>query len=432
MNKLALKAVAGGLALLLAGSAMAASVQDVAERYRKLVLAVGQHDKDYVDAYYGPPALQQQAAREKRTLASIRAGAQAAIADLAHKKPANAEEGLRIEFLRKQLRAITARVDMLAGKKFTFDEETALLYDAVTPHHDRAYYEGLLQQIDQLVPGSEPLPQRVQAFRARFEIPKERLKPVMDAAIAACRERTAKYVDLPANESFVLEFVTAKPWSGYNWYKGDAHSLIQINTEFPIYIERAVDLGCHEGYPGHHVYNALLEKALVKERNWVEFSVYPLYSPMSLVAEGSANYGIEMAFPDDERVAFERDVLYPLAGLDPALAQQYGRLVKLLGQLSYADNDIAMQYLEGRLTREQAIEWLVNVALYPPEKSGQRVQFYDGVRGYVINYNLGKDLVKAWVERHVTATDPAQARAQRWAAFKELLSSPRLASGLRN
>ncbi len=425
------KLVAGGLALMLAGSALAAaSVQDVAERYRKLVLAVGQHDPNYVDAYYGPPALQQQAVKEKRSLAAIRKDAEAAIADLAGQQGKDADEALRVDFLRKQLKAIAARIDMLDGKKFTFDEETALLYDAVTPHYDRAHYEALLKKIDQLVPGDGPLPQRVQAFRARFVIPQDKLKVVMDAAIAACRARTAKEMALPEKESFVLEFVKNKPWSGYNWYKGDAHSLIQINTEFPIYIERAVDLGCHEGYPGHHVYNALLERHLVKEKNWVEFSVYPLYSPMSLIAEGSANYGIEMAFPDEERVAFERDVLYPLAGLDPKLAGQYAELQKLLGKLSYADNDNAQHYLEGRFTREQAIEWLVNVALYPPEKAGQRVQFYEGLRGYVINYNLGKDLVKAWVEKQVTSKDPAEARAQRWAAFKQLLSSPRLASSL--
>ncbi|QGZ41032.1 hypothetical protein IP92_03649 [Pseudoduganella flava] len=428
------KLVAGGvatLAMVLAGSALAASVQDVAERYRKLVLAVGQHDANYVDAYYGPPALQRQVEQEKRGLAAIRTDAQRALADLEGRKAAGADEALRVEFLRKQLRAMVARVDMLNGKKFTFDEETALLYDAVTPHHDRAYYEALLAQIDKLVPGDGPLPQRVQAFRAHFAIPKDKLKPVFDAAIAACRERTARHVELPQKESFVLEFVTNKPWSGYNWYKGDAHSLIQINTEFPIYIERAVDLGCHEGYPGHHVYNALLERHLVKEKDWVEFSVYPLYSPMSLIAEGSANYGIEMAFPDDERLAFERDVLYPLAGLDPSLAGRYAELQKLLARLSYSDNDNAKEYLEGRFTREQAIEWLVNVALYPPEKAGQRMQFYDAMRGYVINYNLGKDLVKAWVEKQVMATDPQQARAQRWAAFKQLLSSPRLAGALR-
>ena len=137
---------------------------------------------------------------------------------------------------------------------------------------------------------------------------------------------------MPANESFVLEFVTNKPWSGYNWYKGNAQSLIQINTEFPIYIDRAVDLGCHEGYPGHHAYNALLEKKLVKDKGWTEFSVYPLYSPMSLIAEGSANYGIEMAFTEAERLAFERDVLFPMAGLDPKLAKKYADLRKLTWQ----------------------------------------------------------------------------------------------------
>ncbi|WP_035373344.1 hypothetical protein [Pseudoduganella violaceinigra] len=425
------KLVLGGLAMLMAGSAMAASVQDVAERYRKLALAIGQHDSSYVDAYYGPPELEQQAAKNKQSLAAIKADVVAAQRDIAQQKAGNADEALRIEFLAKQLKAMQARVEMMEGRKFSFDEETALLYDAVTPHHERAYYMALVAQVEKLLPGAGPLPARLKAFRAKFAIPKDKLKPVFDAAIAACRERTAAFMDLPQKESFVLEFVSNKPWSGYNWYKGNAHSLIQINTEFPIYIERAVDLGCHEGYPGHHVYNALLEQALVKQRNWVEFSVYPLYSPMSLIAEGSANYGIEMAFTDAERLAFEQKVLYPLAGLDPALAPQYAQLMKLLGKLSYADNDAAQAYLEGKWTREQTIEWLVNVSLYPPEKSAQRLSFYDANRGYVINYNLGKDMVKAWVEQHVTAADPEAARKQRWDAFKVLLSSPRLASGLR-
>mgnify|MGYP002652973632 CR=1 FL=1 len=69
---------------------------------------------------------------------------------------------------------------------------------------------------------------------------------------------------------------------------GGAASKIEINADFPIYTERAIDLGCHEGYPGHHVYNALLEQTFVKDRGWVEMSVYPLFSPMSLIAEGSA------------------------------------------------------------------------------------------------------------------------------------------------
>jgi len=68
------------------------------------------------------------------------------------------------------------------------------------------------------------------------------------------------HVELPATERFTIEYVTGKSWSGYNWYQGDYKSLIQVNTDLPIYIDRAIDLACHEGYPGHHVYNVLLEK----------------------------------------------------------------------------------------------------------------------------------------------------------------------------
>ena len=47
-----------------------------AERYVHLVLALGQHDPDYVDAFYGPPEWKTQAEKEKKSLDAI--GAEAA------------------------------------------------------------------------------------------------------------------------------------------------------------------------------------------------------------------------------------------------------------------------------------------------------------------------------------------------------------------
>ncbi len=140
-----------------------------------------------------------------------------------------------------------------------------------------------------------------------------------------------------------MEYVTGKSWSGYNWYQGSYRSLIQVNTDLPIMIDRAVDLACHEGYPGHHVYNALLEQHLVRERGWIEYSVYPLFSPQSLIAEGTANYGVDVAFPGAERVKFEREVIFPAAGLDPAGAEAYYEVMDLVDQLSYAGNEAARQ-----------------------------------------------------------------------------------------
>ena len=393
---------------------------DVAERYVKLVLAMGLHDAAYVDAYYGPPAWQQEALDQQASLSGIKAATNETLALLAD------EHCLRAVNLRKQLQAVLAKAEMLQGMRLDFDTESARLYDAVSPHHSRAYYEALVAQIDTLLPGDGSVSDRVNAFRAQFVIPADKLRAVMDAAIRAGRERTLQYIALPVEEDFVLEFVSDKPWSGYNWYKGNYQSVIQINTDLPVYIDRAVDLGCHEAYPGHHVYNVLLERDLVRAKGWMEYCIYPLYSPQSLIAEGTANYGIELSFTDAERLDFEQRVLYPLAGLAPALAPRYTQLNHLLAKLSYADNDIARQYLEGSLTREEALEWLVNVRLYPAEKSAQRLQFYDAMGAYVINYNLGQDMAKAYVERQGTT------RAEHWAAFRDLMSSPRVPSGLRD
>src|SRR5690606_15790898 len=136
----------------------------------------------------------------------------------------------------------------------------------------------ILADIDALVPGEGPLAERVEAFRQQFVIPEDRLEAVFNAALAECRTRTLMHIALPVQESFRIEYVTDKPWSGYNWYQGNAHSLIQVNTDLPIFLDRAVELGCHEGYPGHHTYNALLESELVEKRGWREFSVYPLFT----------------------------------------------------------------------------------------------------------------------------------------------------------
>lgn len=229
-----------------------------------------------------------------------------------------------------------------------------------------------------------------------------------------------------------MEFVTGKPWSGYNWFKGNAFSVIQINTDLPIFIDRAIDLAAHEGYPGHHVNNALLEQHLVRGRGWVEFSVYPLYSPQSLIAEGSANYGIDVCFPD--RTSYESQVLFPLAGIDSARAAKYYEVEELVAKLSYAGNEAARRFLNGLCTRDEAIEWLCNYALMPQDRAAKRVSFFECYRSYVINYNLGQDLVKKFVMQRVErrlAINPAQDQAlAMWEELLWLLSTPQVASNL--
>jgi hypothetical protein len=409
--------------------ATAKQVLDAAgEYYARLVLALGERDSDYVDAYYGPSAWRDEAKKARKSLDEIRTAAVAVLAEVEKARPHDEPSKLRQSYQRHQLGALIARVGMLSGTKMSFDDESKALYDAVAPRHDDAYFATVVGDLEkELPPGSGTLADRYQAFRKDFVIPRDKLDLVFRKAIEVARERTLSHLALPAEESFAVEYVTDKPWSGYNWYQGNYRSLIQVNTDLPIYIDRALDLAGHEGYPGHHVYNVLLEKNLVRDRGWVEFSVYPLYSPQSLIAEGSANYGVDVLFPKPERVTWERANLFPLAGIPAERADVYYRVLALLEKLAYADNEAARRYLDGSLGFEKAAEWLQKFALATPERALQRIRFIDKYRSYVINYNLGKDLVRA----HVEALAPAGDVAKRWQVFGELLSSPRLPSGLK-
>ncbi len=405
-------------------------MDSIAEQYVRLVLAMGVHDSDYVDAYYGPSEWRSQAEESRPSLQAIGSQADLMARQLAQIIPSGSPDDLgrlRHQYLSAQVNALRARVAMRTGRKMTFDEESKALYDAVAPRHDEAEFADVLARLDARLPGPGSLRERLETFRARFVVPPDRLAATFRAAIDGCRERTLRHISLPRDESFTVEYVTNQTWSAYNWYQGNYRSVIQVNTDLPVRVDGAVDLACHEGYPGHHVYNVLLEKNLVRDRKWVEFSVYALFSPQSLIAEGSANIGIDVTFPAAERLRFEQQVIFPAAGLDPARAPEYYDVLALLDGLSYAGNEAARQYLDGKLSASGAADWLEKYGLMGRPRAEQRVRFIDQYRSYVINYNLGKDLVGAYITRRAGgAADPNRT----WAEFERLLSSPRLPSGL--
>jgi hypothetical protein len=93
--------------------------------------------------------------------------------------------------------------------------------------------------------------------------------------------------------------------------------------------------------------------------------------------------------------------------------------------LNYARNEVARRYLDGQLTKAQAVAAMRRYWLIAPDAAAKQLRFIDTYRSYVINYNLGRDLVEDWVEQKGGETPEA-----RWRAFGSLLSSPRLPADL--
>lgn len=419
-------AQAAGASLPANTSASRTLLDPIAEAYVHLSLEIGEHEPGYIDAYYGPDDWAQQAKRAPRPLTELRSAAETLQQQLAKVDDTQLAplEIRRKRLLAAQLTAASTRMAMISGQALDFEHEAEGLYALRPQLKPLSDYDPVLQRLEAVFPGEGPLWQRVDDFAKTTAIPADKLQAVMHASIAECKRRTLAHIALPAEEKFSLELVTGQPWSGYNWYKGNATSLIQINTDLPVMMSRAVDLGCHEGYPGHHVLNMLLEQRLSRERGWIEFTVYPLYSPLSLIAEGSANFGIELAFPGAEKQMFERDVLYPLAGLDRALATRDAQLQEARSELAGARLTIARDYLDGRIDRAEAVRLAQKYQLLSPQRAEQSLSFTDRYRSYVINYGLGQDLVRA----HVDAA--GQTQQARWAAMEKILSEPTLPADL--
>lgn len=397
-------------------------VNALAREYVKLALRIGQYDESFVDAYYGPDSLKPVG----KPLSvfpkdSLLKATDKLHADVNAIATGNAPDSVknRAAWISDQLVSFGRRIRIFSGEYGSFDEESKDLFGVTAPLYDEQHYKDLVNKLDHLLPGKGSIPDRFQSLANRFIILKTKLDTVFKAAIAESRKRTKQHYQLPPNESFTLEYVNNKPWNGYNWYKGNYTSLIQINTDINIFIDRAIDVGSHESYPGHHVYNMLLEKNLYHDKGLVEISMYPLFSPQSLIAEGTANFGIDVVFPGDDKTKFAKEVLLPLAGLDSTGISIYFKAIGIKGELNYARNEAARGIINKTMTEEEALRWLKEYALFNDETAAKSIKFIEANRSYVINYNYGQDLVRSYVESRIK-DDPTP--DNRWKVFGELMS----------
>jgi hypothetical protein len=396
-------------------------LNSLAEDYVRLGLAIGSYDTDFVDAYYGPDSLKSTTTKAatfpKDSFLTATNTLQQRINSFITSTDSAASK--RAKWISSQLTAFQRRIKMFSGEFASFDEEAKDLFGIQPPTFTEDHFNALLKEMEALLPGSGSVDERFQQLANRFAIPKDKTDTLYKVTIAESRKRTMQHYSLPANENFKLEFVNNKPWSGYNWYKGNYQSVIQFNTDITAFIESAIDIASHEGYPGHHVFNALLEKNLYRDNGQVEISLYPLYSPQSLLAEGTANYGIEVVFPGEEKIRFAKDVLLPLAGLDTTGLSHYFRALAIKGKLTFIRTEVTRRLLNGKMTDEEAINWLMKYGMMNKNNATRSIAFSRNYRSYVINYTTGQQLVKDYINSKGGDSD----LNKRWELFYGLLTT---------
>ena len=392
------------------------SLDAAARSYVGLVLALGERDSDSLDSYDGPAEWKNEVQAEHPTLAHIRAAA-LSLADALKARAVDHDDEPRRRFLVAQLEAIVSRVDVLQGARRAFDEEARLLLGLDPPDAagrseaaEDVRPAAVRAEIDRLLPGRGDLTARFAAFDRRFVVPSDRLAAVLARAVAGCRAATAAHIALPAGERVEVEYVRDQPWSAFTRYEGRFVSRVLVNTALPLTVDRALDLACHEAYPGHHTIGVLLESRFGERRP--EFLVHALFSPQSSLHEAAASLAPALAFPEEARVAFERDELFPLAGLDATDAARHVTVSRLVDRLHPLVADVARRYLDGALDFPRAAATLERDALMASPDA--TLKFLNQFRSYAATYTIARDRLSrvvsgSWNAYERAVTDPAQA-----------------------
>jgi len=356
------------------------TLDKLADRYVQLVLDVGTRDPGYVDMVYGLPARQ----RNRRQVDLRELARQAdALTDALQRNGASGVEADRQAFLRTQVTAVKFRIEQLQGRRTGFDQEALIVAGFTAPTIDERSVAPLLAALDRRLPGAGPLAARLERFSRAVAVPPERVEAVVDASLAACRSRTLRHIALPAGEHVEVVYVRGRPWSAYANYQGNFRTRVEINIDTPRRPDQILELMCHETYPGHHLQYTLLESRLVRGRGWRELQILPLLSPASVLAEGVASAGVDLALARTERSALERD-LFRLAGVSPDLVPLTDDIGRLTRELAAAGTEGVRRYLDGRLTRAETALWLEHWAAMP--RPAEMIAFTERFRTYVVGY----------------------------------------------
>lgn len=394
----------------------------LAKDYVELALYLHNHDPNpYI--YLGDKSVQEEIRTRKRPLAELDRDIGDLAARLCEANTGGCDHTqTRKALLTDRVEGLLMRSAILQGRyPASFDAEVDALYCVTVPEHDESHFRGLAAELDHLVPGTGPLPERMAAFRDSFRIPPDRVQPVIAATLEEARKRTLAHLDLPEDEGVTLKMNNFGDFGAFAEYLGQGRTNVHFSTSLPFHVDRIVELATHEAYPGHHVQATLLDAELVERRGWMEWTMLPLFGAHTIVAEGAANYGISLSFSRGERIAYDREVVLPMTGLTHLTTQleAYHHYVDYVERLNYARNEAARRYLYQGWDRDRAVHWLMDFGLETREIAEQRLTLMTGYRSYVVTYNYGLD----WVRNRIEGDD-APDTTQKWQRLRAFFETP--------
>ncbi|MGV0849772.1 DUF885 domain-containing protein [Mycolicibacterium phlei] len=388
--------------------------------YLLLGLRFDRIEEGYVDSFTGDPALRQAVAAEPQPdPADLARQAERLLAEV----PSAGLEPERADYIAAHLRALACAGRKFAGEVVGFVDEVEAYFDVHIGKGDPERYREAHRRLDEVLDGSGPLAERMQAYRAAEEIPPDRLEECIHAFSSALRDRVRAEYPLPDAEMITYEVVTDKPWSGFNYYLGDYKSTVAVNADLKQQMSNLPRLVAHESYPGHHTEHCRKEAGLVARRGQAEQTIFLVNTPQCLMAEGLADLALYAAIgPQWGSWATE---IYADLGLrfDGERAQAVSEATAALADVR---QDAALMLHDEHRDVDEVVAFLKRWLLVNDERARQMLRFLSSPlwRAYTSTYVEGYRLLREWLDARPDGVSLTQ-------RFTTLLDEPLIPSSLR-
>jgi hypothetical protein len=392
--------------------------------YLLLGLRFDRIEDGYVDSFTGDPRLRRQVADEPapepRELA---VQAQRLLAELSQVPRTEGFTDQRAEFVGAHLRGLACAARRFAGKPVGFVEEVRDYFDVEISRGDPERYRAAHVRLDEVLGGSGPLAERMEAHRRAEEIPPDRLGEAVNAFSSALRDIVRARYPLPDAETVVYEVVTDKPWSGFNYYQGDYRSRVAVNADRKQQMSNLPGLIAHESYPGHHTEHCRKEAGLVAALGHGEQTIFLVNTPQCLMAEGLADLALHAAVgPGWGRWA---QGIYADLGLRFD-GERAAALADARAGLADVRQDAALMLHDEHRDVDDVVAYLRRWLLVDDTRARQMLTFLSSPlwRAYTSTYVEGYRLLRAWLDDRPAGVGLTE-------RFGRLLDEPLIPSSLR-
>jgi hypothetical protein len=392
--------------------------------YLLLGLRFDRVEEGYVDSFTGDPALRQAVADEAAPEPADLVRQAQRLLDALPAVPVDTSfTPERVDYLGAHLRALACAGRKFAGEPVGFVDEVRDYFDVTITKGDPDRYREAHAELDDALGGTGPLMERMQAYRAKEEIPPERLGECIDAFSSALRDRVRTDFPLDSRETINYEIVTDKPWSGFNYYEGDYRSTVAVNADLKQQMSNLPRLVAHESYPGHHTEHCRKEAGLVEKQNQLEQTIFLVNTPQCLMAEGLADLALyAVVGPGWGSWAEE---IYADLGLkfDGERAEKISSASAALADVR---QDAALMLHDEHRDADDVAAFLQSWLLTTDARARQSLRFLSSPlwRAYTSTYVEGYRLLRAWL-------DARPADVSLTGRFGRLLDEPLIPSHLR-